>query len=613
MPLKGRALQVVDDATIAKNAARILERVSPSQVETFEMCPRRWYNDSMRGLREGIDPDGAAQRGIDVAGASDLHYRTGIDVDAIGMLPSERNEPQRRFVHHELLKAILPHLPPRGPTVSTEEWVESELGHGLPKLRGRYDLFDSALLPRKEGAAPTPLLGDIKCRSDARYTKTPAELANDLQLNAYARPLALKLGAPSIALRHAYGITKKKPKGFPVTVILDVAELQPRFDRTVESVREMTRWAKERPSTADPLPPNPAACDKYRPHGCPHRALCGFDGSSFNATRSPTKMSTDTSNGAPQSDLMKRLAARTAELTAKRGGAPAPAHAHSPAKQEAAPEPEVKAAAAPQGGFCSKCGAGLTQENVSRLKDGNIVHAGCPGLEAAGPAVVPPDAPSRTNEPSSGSTWERGETTREQVAAAVEQAAEKPKRTRKPKESPAQTALPSAPTPEEAERAQIDEEIAEQERRAKPSNIRFEGRLLTVGEVEDAGKEQPEVATAIERIGDVQSIRVETVTQKVIPTGPIVYVNCIPTKGEHKGSGVMFEEWLAPICEELCQEKGVVDYRLIQYTAKGDLAAKVRKYISTCPPVVLVSKFSPSADVFLESVIPWASQIIQGV
>lgn len=534
---RAEPLQLTSDETIDKNCERILERVSPSQVEAFELCQRRWYNDSIRGMREPLLPGSAAERGVHIAEEVEHYGKTG------------EVKPDARF--KPMVDAVLEHLSPPGPTVHVEEWVEMWTGLGLPKLRGRLDWFDEAQRQWAEGHPRAPLLADVKSRSDFRYAKTPVELASDLQLNSYAVPLMEAGGFEHIALRHAYTRTRGKPKGMAVTVTLSREELQPRWLKTVESIKKMTHWAHMRPRTADPLPPNPEACGKFPPHGCPHRALCGFDG--FKHTnRSETKMP-ETNGSPPQSDLMKRLAQRTLELQQKNAGGPvgAPAAAQTPPTGTGAAAPAREAI------NCSQCDEELTPQNVSRLKDGRIIHIGCPAVEAeaaevqeTGPAVVAPDAPPRTNQPA-------------EAAPAV---AEEPKAKRAPrakKVDPAQSELPAA-----------DQAV-------------------------------------VERV--TAQVKQQIAASPELTTGPIVYVNCVPTKGAHKGLGVLFEEWLAPICEELCQEKGVVDYRLIQYTAKGDLAAKVRKYMPTCPPVVLVSKFSPSADVFLESVIPWASQIIQGV
>jgi hypothetical protein len=579
-------LLLTDEATINKNCDRILEYVSPSQVETFLLCPRRWYNDSVRGMREPLLPGSPAERGVHIAEEVEHYGKTGkVREDA-------------RF--KAMVEAVLPHLSEPSETVSVEEWVEAETEPGLPKIRGRYDWFDCSQRQWVEGHPRAPLLPDVKSRSDFRYAKTPAELADDTQMNTYAVALARRDGYEHVTLRHAYTRTSGKPKGMAVNITVSRDEMEMRFLRTIESVREMTRWARERPRSADPLPPNPEACSKYRPHGCPHRALCGFD-SPFQTSKE-TKMAETTNNGAPPSDLMKRLAQRTAELQAKNTGTAAPVAAPAPA-----PAPAREAIT------CSKCDEELTPDSVSKLKDGRIIHIGCPAVEAGansqeetGPAVVSSDAPPRTNPPAAAS------------AQAEEQKTRKPRAKKTPEGQQVIDAM--AGGMDGSMRA-----AAEEQRRAQRSNIKGPDGYYTLGQLEDMAKEAPKeinpmIADLAQKMGAAQVVIdnatgqvKETAPARGVAAGPVVYVNCVPTKGAHKGAGVFFEEWLAPICEEVAKQKGVVDWRLIPYSAKGDLAAQIRKCMSACPPVVLVSKFSPAADVFLEAAIPWASQIIQGV
>ena len=544
-----------------ESARKVLERVSPSQVESYELCPRRWYNRSILGL----DPEpmsAAAQRGVDVAEGSEIFYRTGQIPDAVASGP---------FAHRALLEAILPHLGARTEATSVEEWVETSLP-GLPTLRGRYDFLDIEPQTRVLGARPMPMLGDIKCRSSARYAKTPEELLNDTQMVAYARPILEALKTPELAVRHVYGITSGKPKAFPVTAVATLENTQARHDKTVATIREMAAWAVRHPTTADELAPNTEACSKFPPAGCPHRARCGLP-STFQTELRRTTM--ENNNG--QSDLMKRLAEQTAKLMAVKTGtapvAPTPPAVTPPLSIQ--PMDEVSTARARLAAGVIRYDAGSKQVYAKEGADAGWLmrHPTLPeqiaideqqadikakAQDDAGPrlsdapAILPPDAPSRT--------------------AALIEVEDKPKRGRKPKVTVSVEQADGTMTPP----VPVDE-----------------------------------VATVIG--APIVAPQAPIAGSPRLAAGPVIYVNCIPVKGEHKGQGVMFEEWMAPICEVVAQEKGVVDWRLIQYTAKGDLAAKVRACISTLPPVVLVSKFSPAADVFLESVIPWASQIIQGV
>lgn len=650
---------------LARNADRVLGRVSPSQVEAFELCERRWYNASILGFRE--EETEAMRRGTEIGKEVEDYYEHG-------KLPSGR--------YAELAKVVLPLLGPRKPSVKCEEWVESPSFEGGPKVRGRLDHFDSEIIPRTQGQElhlmrgkpvgpaqplhprPLAMLSDVKSKSKALYFHTVESLGQDLQLNVYAWAKVRDLGLPELGLQHAYTMTTGNPKGVPVRTVVTPESLRPRWLQTVESVRSMSAWARQRPTNADPLPPNTKACDKFPPLGCPHRARCGFEPSLAGAlkTARPTQEEPKMSTGP---SLMERLnAAKDALLTGGTPAAPAPAPAAAapaaaastpvPAAAAPAPAPAPIPAAAPaaapavddpvgealkkiMAGTLKLDGSGqiFTKEGADKgwimrpptmaesiafeesAKQAGKVEQQIATETPAGPAVVPSDAPSRASTP-------------EEIAAA---SAPKEKKTRakKAEAAPAAAAEGSgAPTPNEAELAQI----AEEKRRAQPGNIRRDGKLLTVGEIEDlvSGVDQPAApAPAAPEPAPVAAApaaappaaaptpppapaeRAGALVSDELAVGPVIYIDCFPVKGPHRQAVVHFEEWMAPICEEVARKKGVVDWRLIQYTAKGDLAAEVRGVLSTLPAVIHVSKFAPSADVFLECVVPWASQIIRGI
>lgn len=576
-------MQLTDQETISKNADRVLTRVSPSQVESFNLCNRRWYNENIRGMREAMTP--AAQRGVDIADEVENYFKTGA------------LRPDAKF--KEMVEVVLPLLGPSRPTVTVEEWVESPTFEGGPVLRGRYDHLDVGKEVRIFGTEPMEMLSDVKSRSDLRYAKTPEELAEDLQLNAYARPVAIALGLDQIALRHAYTRTRKgPPKGLAVTTIVDRAQLDRVYEKTVNSVRQMVHWATLRPATADPLPPNTEACKKFPPHGCPHRALCGFDSSSDNVFQIRRTEMSET-NGS--SSLLDRLKAQQAALMNKGPAPVVETPAAAPAPVEAVPVKVTPIAAAPKNGSgdpVARAKAQLTSGEIRYDSGADQIYAKegadsgwlvreptmferialdevnkapvkseppAPpmGTHAEFGFVVPPDAPPRTNQPG------------DEVAAAP--------KTRKKKEKGVTVSVDGAP-------AVPVEELAGPAERAQ---AKFDASRAPV-----AGTTTTATAPV-------------TTTPALSVKGPVLFIDMICTKGSQKGLGTPFEEWLNPIAEELAQEKGVADWRIIQYTAKGDLAAKIRQYASTLPPLVMVSRFSPAADVFLEQVIPLASDIYQ--
>lgn len=594
---------------IERNVARILEYISPSQVEAFELCPRRWYNASVLGHREA---ETLAMRRGTVIGkhAEDFYESNG------------QKRPSGEFA--ELAAVVLPVLGEPGPGVTVEQWVELPTAPGFPKVRGRYDYFDRIARPRIEGHPPMPALKDIKSRSKKIYFKTTDPSAPDdkridmdAQLNVYGRAKLVELGVPAIAVGHTYTLTSGKPKASEVLFVATMESTEPRWLKTVESVKKLTMWARGKHRDADPLPPNTAACDKYPPNGCPHRARCGFStppqglAGALRAASGQGETTMATTDGLT---LMQRLEAEKARLLgqappATNGTPPAAPKTPEPApaapaksleerlgKPAAAPAKESEPApAAPkeedpiqkarrqiaEGTLKMDPGTGqvATKEGADSgwimrpptFAEGiafDEAKKGAPAPAAAAPAassLLPEDAPSRTSTP-------------EEVAAATEP---KKKGGKKAKAAPAAAADEESPGRDPAlDRAAFDKE--------------------------EAAPAAPAPAPAATQHPVPQS--------DALPgAGPVIYVDCFPVKGAHKTQIVHFEEWMAPICEEVARKKGVMDWRLIQYTAKGDLAAEVRGVISTLPPVIHVSKFAPSADVFLECVTPWAAAIIRGI
>ncbi len=501
----------------------------------------------------------AALRGVDIAALVERYYKTGGRV-LPGSEPYTR-EREKEPVSAEYLARIaelanitLPILGPADEAVSVEEWLEASQGEGLPVLRGRYDHF-------RLGVALPSRLSDVKSRSSFKYAKTEDELRNDTQLNAYAVPLMDGLGLERLEMAHVYTLTDKrrKPAGLEVLVSVTRDELEPRRLKTVESVRRMTEWARARPETADPLPPNTAACKKFPPHGCPYRGLCGFDGPTSSwASGLPTRSTTETEMGDGPS-LMERMKATKEALAAKAaGGAP-------PKEQETKAPEEKRPALAAVYGFCSDCGTKVTADNGSK-KDGKVTHIGCQGGEKESEpekeepvSVRAPDAPAPTNQP----------TDRDPD----------PKKERKKRETKA-AAAPAEETTKDETPAAKRETVA----RCAPGS----GPLTVPGNA------------------------------KVL----VLFIDCMPVKGPHVGA-VDYSEWLAPIAAKAAAEavntktgapSPIPDWRLAEYgQGEGLLAMHIQAAIDTLPHAIVVTGTSKARAVFLEAVIPHAAFVIRGM
>lgn len=599
-------MMIVDKATIERNANRVLERVSPSQVEAFELCPRRWYNGTIRGLREATsDPQ---QRGTDVGALVDRYYKTGGKV-----LPEEpyeredKRQPPITDVEHaraaELAWPVIEILGEPSEYMTSEEWVELDLGEGLPKLRGRYDHFDLRRLPRAENTTKpgklhnVSLLSDTKCRSSFRYAKSADPTSGDekyigadLQLNMYASALVEALGLDAIAIQHNYSLTdkRKKPQGLAVTKVLTREELEPRRLKTVETVREMTRWAKERPLNADPLPANTLACSKFPPKGCPYKGLCGMEGSGASWARGPEsnegKGETKMAEREGES-LMERMKRQQAEMLSggSAGGGESVEPEKTEQKTEAAPKKEEKPkkekAAEPDKA------TDPVSEARERLRSGAIRY------EASSKQIYEKSGPT---------AWVvRVPTMAESIAIEELAKGNKPEQPKvdtptdiRPTDAPEPTNPKSEAAPEQKKEVETKKE--RKSRAAKEETVVSSGSAGDV-KVDEKKDDAPPAPTKA-------------------PAGVTVYVDCVPTRGAHAGSAVDYNEWLAPLFEAASRELGLADWRL-DYANKseGTLAVLIRAALAKLPPAIVVTGHSKARAVFLECVAPHAAAVIKGV
>jgi hypothetical protein len=90
-----------------------------------------------------------------------------------------------------------------------------------------------------------------------------------------------------------------------------------------------------------------------------------------------------------------------------------------------------------------------------------------------------------------------------------------------------------------------------------------------------------------------------------------IYIDCFPIKGADR-EYTLCEDWIRPIMDNIAEAHAVEDYRLIQYTAKAQLALAVRKAMDTVPEVLVVSSYGAGADVVMEQLIPHAQLVVRG-
>lgn len=348
-------------ATLLENARRALAKTSASQIEEWVRCPRRWYNAQVLGLR--TPPTDAMTRGTKIHAVLEAHLT--------GQAPPADADPD----HVKRVASAIPHFPPAGkPGLLVEQWIEMATFEGGPKIVGRYDAIDfearetrglsSIFDDADHGDGVEVVNFDAKTTSDFRYAKTPAELADNVQMGVYgAHVLEVRPDLDLLGLRHVYVRTRGAARSMPVDVVVSRGQLQERHGKTLNVIREMGAAAREMPVDAAELPANTASCNAFG--GCPYRRLCGLDGPVVEFVKDDRERFTEAAEavlakveGGPGGwfsgndnekeeeknmavtngeDLMEKLRQRSAARTVG-AATPAPAAEKAPPKAEAKPE-----------------------------------------------------------------------------------------------------------------------------------------------------------------------------------------------------------------------------------------------------------------------------------
>ena len=264
--------------------------LSASQLETFQLCPRKWGLARIDGIRE---PESTAQRdGSAYHKVAEAYLATG-RIDHSGK-------------YGEWLSAAVPHLPtPPVPDGTIEQWFcfEPEQGIGF---RGRVDLWLPAMIL------------DHKTCADFKWAKTPDELATGIQSVLYAHAhLRNRPPGDSVLLRWVYARKRGASASIKVEATItkeQAAEVFRRVHLPLARAIEVARTAE----SGNDLPPNPRACSAYG--GCFYAAAghCKLTPSE----RTKALMTTGTnSTMANPDDLMKEI---EAALAAPKGRVPKP-------------------------------------------------------------------------------------------------------------------------------------------------------------------------------------------------------------------------------------------------------------------------------------------------
>lgn len=225
------------------------EHGSSSQIDTANMCLRKWYFIKIEGLST---PTTKAQAGgIEVHAQLEGYLKTG------------------RMPTSLVARVGLEHLP--DPAIVLPENVERvfQLTHpDLPaKLVGVIDLIEPGEMP--------PRITDHKTTSDFKYCKTEEQLQSNTQAIVYGNFAAKALfDTLPLSFRHIYYRTRGSAKSRVVEALLDADLLYDGFERVVNTMHTMKKASTV--ASADKIEPTPSACSAYG--GCPFRMNCAAIG-----------------------------------------------------------------------------------------------------------------------------------------------------------------------------------------------------------------------------------------------------------------------------------------------------------------------------------------------
>lgn len=160
--------------------------------------------------------------------------------------------------------------------------------------------------------------------------------------------------------------------------------------------------------------------------------------------------------------------------------------------------------------------------------------------------------------------------------------------------------------------AEIEKRVAERLAGLAPGNP-----AVVIEKDPHQAEREKTIADQTKMIADLVSER-DSLKNKLKATGsaPVqgltLYVGCYPTKGLPEGT-VDYLDWYAPIAQGVSEAQNVPDWRLIQYTSKGVLAAGMRLVVAQgdLPPAMVIDLNSPGADVAMEVLSPLARTIIR--
>jgi hypothetical protein len=331
--------------------------ISPSQVETFDLCARKWaYNK--------IDRIPSPQNAAAALGEAAHKHRE--DWLIHGTPPPDDKT-------GKLARVGMEHLPPPGKAMVEIPLVlpvtldaDPTVNGGRPvrvKVNGRIDFF----MPNTPdgfifGEAGIPLIGDHKTTSGEQWAKTADDLlTKDSQAAIYAAyALHVVPTAPAVDLHWSYMVKGSSPRQHQVKTRISRDQALTRFSAVVSRAKDMLRVIQTPGIVASAVEPTVSACEAFG--GCPYREVCPIttherigalmaQGSLNDLLSARVSAAPVLGTPAPTTDLLGLLGGKPAALTAPTTVVSNPAAMSALFGNTAAPAPPPPAAGGVAGLF----------------------------------------------------------------------------------------------------------------------------------------------------------------------------------------------------------------------------------------------------------------------
>lgn len=289
---------------------RVFGAASASQIETYRLCPRKWYFEKVFGIRSPATP--SQLKGTKIHERAEGYLRTG-------EIPDDELKP--------LVQAALSILPKPGADLLLEHEIWLPSYSGGPLIHGFIDLTS----PRELGSG-TLLIDDHKTLKDTKWSKSEEELKQNTQALVYSRwgytipdlpwfpvPLvepwlsASRGVITKVEFSHNY-IGTVKPEAFKVTAEMTRKTVDFGWTRICEDISQMAGLCSKGPDDPHGVAGNKDACNAFG--GCHIKKLgaCQDIQPAIFQIRPRTEQEKQAMEE-KKDGLLARLAARKAELT----------------------------------------------------------------------------------------------------------------------------------------------------------------------------------------------------------------------------------------------------------------------------------------------------------